>query len=251
MEVWSDRGSTCKFRNARSAFRNLHVDPLSLHTSMRNKQVEFNPYIYTLSKLYRFGYEISVFNTKHPVIILRASLFVVTPSHVASLQIECQNFSYAYRSRKHLECKYYYLRVCTKLQVLSKTASRLWFYAYKKYKNGKSARRTYLQRHIRPSITQNGSDNINSGISENLPKIATSNVIFSRTADRIAAKVCMTIQKIKPNDIFQNCSHFTSTLNVWNRNIFKVSGATARWPFTDSAVPSLLLLLLFFFFLFF
>ena len=61
MKVWSDRGSTCKFRNARSAFRNLHVDPLSLHTSMRNKQVEFNPYIYTLSKLYRFGYKISVF----------------------------------------------------------------------------------------------------------------------------------------------------------------------------------------------
>ena len=63
MEVWSDRGSTCKFLNARSAFRNLHMDPLSLHTSMRNKQVEFDPYIYNLSKLYRFGYEISVFNT--------------------------------------------------------------------------------------------------------------------------------------------------------------------------------------------
>ena len=77
---------------------------------MRNKQVEFNPYIYTLttlSKLYRFGYEISVFNTKHPpVIILRASLFVVTPSHVASWKIECQFFSYVYRSRKHWECKY-------------------------------------------------------------------------------------------------------------------------------------------------
>ena len=28
---------------------------------MRNKQVEFNPYIYNLSKLSRFGYEISVF----------------------------------------------------------------------------------------------------------------------------------------------------------------------------------------------
>ena len=28
---------------------------------MRNKQVEFNPYIYTLSQLSRFGYEISVF----------------------------------------------------------------------------------------------------------------------------------------------------------------------------------------------
>ena len=66
MKVWSDRGSTCKCRNARSAFRNLHVDPLSLHTFMRNKQVEFNPYIYTLttlSKLYRFGYEISVLQT--------------------------------------------------------------------------------------------------------------------------------------------------------------------------------------------
>ena len=25
----NDRESTCKFRNARSAFRNLHVDPLS------------------------------------------------------------------------------------------------------------------------------------------------------------------------------------------------------------------------------
>ena len=109
MKVWSDIGSTCKFRNARSAFRNLHVDPLSLHTFMRNKQVEFNPYIYTLttlSKLCRFGYEISVFNTKHPVIILRVSLFAITPSHVASTKIECQNFSYVYRSRKHWECKY-------------------------------------------------------------------------------------------------------------------------------------------------
>ena len=26
----NDRGSMCKFRNAQSAFRNLHVDPLSL-----------------------------------------------------------------------------------------------------------------------------------------------------------------------------------------------------------------------------
>ena len=34
------------------------------HTSMRNKQVEFNPYIYTLSKLSHFCYEIFVFNTQ-------------------------------------------------------------------------------------------------------------------------------------------------------------------------------------------
>ena len=46
---------------------------------------------------------------------------------------------------------HYDLWVCTGLQVLSKTVSSLWFYAYEKYKNGNSARSTALQRHIRPS----------------------------------------------------------------------------------------------------
>ena len=101
---------------------------------------------------------------------------------------------------------HYDMQISMELQVLSKTASRLWFYAYKKYKNGNSARRTVSQRHIRPSITHNGSDNFSLGISGKLPKIATSNIIFSRMADCIAAKFCMTIQKIKPNDIFQNFS---------------------------------------------
>ena len=41
------------------------------------------------------------------------------------------------------------LRVCTELQVLSKTAFRLWLYAYEKDKNGNSARRTSNERHIR------------------------------------------------------------------------------------------------------
>ena len=36
------------------------------------------------------------------------------------------------------------------LQVLSKSASRLWNYAYKKYKIGNSAIRTTTQCHIRP-----------------------------------------------------------------------------------------------------
>ena len=50
-------------------------------------------YIYTLSKLYRFGYEISVFfYTKHPVIILRGSLFVVISSHVASWKMDVKIF---------------------------------------------------------------------------------------------------------------------------------------------------------------
>ena len=42
--------------------------------------------------------------------MLRASLFTVTPSHVASSKIECQNLSYVYRSRKHWECKYYIMK---------------------------------------------------------------------------------------------------------------------------------------------
>ena len=87
-----------------------------------------------------------------------------------------------------------WLRVCNpELQVLSNPASRLWFYAYKKYKNGNSVKRIALQRRIRPAICSGGSDNFSSGISWKLPKIATSNVIFSRTFDRIAAKFCMTI----------------------------------------------------------
>ena len=45
----NDRGPTCNFRNARSAFRTRGSSVF--HTSMRNKQVEFNPYIYTLSQL--------------------------------------------------------------------------------------------------------------------------------------------------------------------------------------------------------
>ena len=99
-------------------------------------------------------------------------------------------------------------------EVLSKTASGLWFYTYKKYKSGNSARRTLTQHHIRPPICYSGSDNFSSGISGKLPKIATSNVIFSKKADRIATKFCMTIKEIKPNDIFKNCVHSTSTLTL-------------------------------------
>ena len=78
-------------------------------------------------------------------------------------------------------------------QVVSKTVSRLWFYAYKKYKKGNSSRCTSTQRHIQWPIRYGGSDNFSSGISGRLPKIANSNVFFSRLADRIAAKFCKTI----------------------------------------------------------
>ena len=45
----------------REALFEIYNGSSVLHTSMRNKQVEFNPYIYTLSTLSCFGYEISVF----------------------------------------------------------------------------------------------------------------------------------------------------------------------------------------------
>ena len=63
-------------------------------------------------------------------------------------------------------------------------------------------------RHFLPA---NGRMTLNS-VSGQLSKIATLNIIFSRTADCIATKFCMTIKKFKPNAIFQNCVHSTSTL---------------------------------------
>ena len=66
---------------------------------------------------------------------------------------------------------------CTELLVLSKTASCLWYNAYKKDKNGNSARHTCFQLHMRPSICYGGSDNFSSKISGKIPKIATSHVI--------------------------------------------------------------------------
>ena len=90
-------------------------------------------------------------------------------------------------------CRYWFwfhydLRVCTELQILSKTASCLWFYAYKKYKNSNSARRTCTQRHILPAICSGRSDNFSSGISGKLQKIANFKTFFLRMADRIAMK---------------------------------------------------------------
>ena len=103
----NDRGPTCKFRNARSAFRNLNVDPV-FHTSMRSKQVEFNLYIYTLSKLSRFGQEISVFNTHQA-----AGTAISYVTYPASWKNGCQNFSYVHRSRIHWKCEYCSFKVMT------------------------------------------------------------------------------------------------------------------------------------------
>ena len=69
--------------------------------------IEFNPYIYTLSKLSRFGYEISVFKyttgwySEQP-----PEQPAHTSRNASSWKNGCQNFSYVHRRRKHWECKY-------------------------------------------------------------------------------------------------------------------------------------------------
>ena len=105
----------------------------------------------------------------------------------------------------HRNWFHYDLQVYMELQVLSKTASHLWFYAYEKYKKGKST-----QRHIWWPICYGGY--FSKGISGKLPKNSNFKCHFLTMADRIDSNFCMTIKKIKPNDIFQNCVHSTSTL---------------------------------------
>ena len=100
-----------------------------------------------------------------------------------------------------------FIMICERiLQVLSKAASRLWFYPYTKYTNGNSARRkSSTQRHIRLPICYGGSDQFSSGISRKLPKIATSNIIFSRTADRISTKFARQFRRSSPMTYLKLC----------------------------------------------
>ena len=87
----------------REALFEIYTWVLCLSYLHENKQVEFNPYIYALSKLSRFGYEISVFKytpgwySEQPP---------EQPAHTSRQQLH-GNVSYVHRSRKHLECKYF------------------------------------------------------------------------------------------------------------------------------------------------
>ena len=74
------------------------------------------------------------------------------------------------------------------VQVISTTVSHLWIYVYKKHKNGNSARRTVQQRHIWLPIRYGWSDTFQFGNVRTTTKIAISNFIFSRTADRISPR---------------------------------------------------------------
>ena len=60
MEVSITEGPRVNFV-MREALFEIYTWILCLSYLHEKQQVEFNPYIYTLSKWYRFGYEISVF----------------------------------------------------------------------------------------------------------------------------------------------------------------------------------------------
>ena len=120
-----DRGSTCKFRNAQSAFPNLYVDPVFDNT-MRNKQVEFNPYIYTFFKLSCIGYEISILI--HNRAVFRTATGAAGSYVTATVPWKngSQNFSHVHSSRKHWKCKYLTIKACLRwyvfLDILVKNA---------------------------------------------------------------------------------------------------------------------------------
>ena len=86
-----DRGLTSKFRNAKNTFLKFTRGSSVFHNTMKNKKVEFNSYMYSLSKLSCFGYEISVFNTQRGSIHNSSRLMGTVSS-----KNECQQFSYVH-----------------------------------------------------------------------------------------------------------------------------------------------------------
>ena len=62
--VWKTEGPRVNFVMRETLFRKITRGSSHFHNTVRNKQVECNLYIYTLSKLSRFDYDISVFNTQ-------------------------------------------------------------------------------------------------------------------------------------------------------------------------------------------
>ena len=102
----NDSRSMCKFHNARSAFRNFHVDPLSFippwETNKKNSIFIFILYqnCPVLAMQYLFIiHNRAVFRTA----IWTAGSYV---TGTVSWKNGCQNFSYVHSSRKHWECKY-------------------------------------------------------------------------------------------------------------------------------------------------
>ena len=104
----NDRGSTCNFRNAQSAFRNLHVDPLSFippwETNKLNSILIFILYqnCPVLAMKYPFlnTQQGGIQNSRRSSRLIR---------HACRFMEKWMSkfYLYVYRSRKHWKCKYF------------------------------------------------------------------------------------------------------------------------------------------------
>ena len=75
--------------------------------------------------------------------------------------------------------------------------------------------------------------------------IATFNVNFSRTADRIATKFCMTMKKIKSNEslTYAKLNLFASTLNDhWTASVSYLNCVGTETKHTEKGIESIKLL---------
>ena len=127
---------------------------------------------------------------------------------------------------------HYDLRACKELQVLPKTESRLCFYAYKKYKNGNSARRTFSSTSHPAAHTLRRKWQFQFG---NIREI-TKNSIFKRhfleNGWSYRREILQDYLEDKTNDIFQNCVHSTSTL----RGLLKI---VLTWQSMTKLLPGI------------
>ena len=92
MEVWMTEGPCVNFVMREALFK-IYTWILCL-SYLHEKQTSRikSLYLYCIKIVPFWLQNIRFFNTKHPVIILRGSLFVITGAHVASWKNGCQNF---------------------------------------------------------------------------------------------------------------------------------------------------------------
>ena len=102
--VMKDRGSTCKFQKALRTLPNFHVDPI-FYTTMRNKQVEFNPYENS-----KITYRLHV----HIATAMRATMRMKTPPPTAAPVTTCATLSDCILASKNVKI---FTRHCIILKV--------------------------------------------------------------------------------------------------------------------------------------
>ena len=102
-----DRGSTCKFRNERSVFRNLHVDQLSFIIQWdRNKLNSILIFILNQNCSVFLAMKYQFLIHKRVVFRKAAGTAISYVKGTVSQKNEFQIISYVHSSRKHWKCKY-------------------------------------------------------------------------------------------------------------------------------------------------